>query len=1276
MAPCSENKNPLQHGGTNQKERLLDGLKPEYIKIDERDFSDWIVFANEFARLLNYFDETNSIKGDWRPFFTSDISSILGSIAIQNIDVYHEQIKERFDFLKDDDNKLDITGLETKLNELFSALLTLSKSMDEYYAKLPDSMTLKSTLLNLIKTKLAPALNSLLKYYIAAGPPAASNPDSLDYLTVAPFDDWRILNKDVKDAGIIVNIEGLSNVWITDGSAGWNSYISKIILERDFSIFTNPLDADEYLSIQHAANHNLFSGIFDQFLFAYTKLVNDSLAELIKTLGDWDSHQPHYALFLSFLKLFKLAQQQQNKITGEHLDFYYREILHLKPKPAEPNHVHVLIELAKQIDSYLLTAMTQLKAGKDSKGKEVLYTLDADTTFNKAKVVSLKSLYKASGDDSIKDPLTNSITQNNEDRLFASPFANSEDGLGAELKSTNKEWHPYVHKEYEEGALTSIAMPEAQIGFAIASHYLYLTEGERKVFIRLVTSANTLLDGKLIECYLTTEKEWYQVESPVITANNSTKLSDNTTLCAQISFTLGGDAPAVANYNAEVHGGTFNIDLPVLKVFLVQNDLTIYDYDTLKDITITKVEVRVEVGIDSVYTQKGLKNLLLSNDFGTIDSSKPFQAFGPQPTAGNRMVIGSKEIFTKKNVAIDVNVEWKGVPAKRVDVSYVELGDGNYPNVTLKYLDSGVWQVLESTDELFENSGTDAVSSTRRMSLSGTNINNTIVEYDEEYTPYNMSSNKGFVAVQLTQSFGHKEYLDALTIYLINKANKVTDSDNPKPVQPYTPTIQSLYLSYSAHRASDLISLNESTFNGREIKFFHLYPFGEAEQHKYINQLHNSTEDIYLLPQFKHQGKDEDGNAVTIYHIGEFYIGAENLQPQQAVNILFQMLEGTTDPLIPKPINHIHWSYLSNNQWLDFEEQEISDATLELLQSGIISFTIPEEATANNTLLPSGYIWLRASIGQAAEAVCKLLTVDAQAALTTFQNNDNAEDVLDTTLAAGTISKLKTPDALVKKITQPYPSFGGRTKESEDHFYVRVSEHLRHKARAITIWDYEHLILEAFPEIYRAKCLNHTSVEQTSDEKEYINEVKPGNVLIITIPTLINRNDANPLKPYTNQNTLTKIEEYLKQRISCFVNVKARQPQFEEVRLSFSLRLYEQYKDFTYYANLLRDEITQYLTPWAYNNAADIRFGGKIYKSSLINFIEERYYVDYITDVQMFQKISDTSNESGNLEVAIASTSISILVSAPASKHAITEIKADDEELVETCIDINAQQNL
>jgi hypothetical protein len=66
--------------------------------------------------------------------------------------------------------------------------------------------------------------------------------------------------------------------------------------------------------------------------------------------------------------------------------------------------------------------------------------------------------------------------------------------------------------------LESIAMPEAQLGFAIASHYLYLTEGERKVFIRFEMNDNAALDGMNIACYLTAEKEWYKASPDPISS--------------------------------------------------------------------------------------------------------------------------------------------------------------------------------------------------------------------------------------------------------------------------------------------------------------------------------------------------------------------------------------------------------------------------------------------------------------------------------------------------------------------------------------------------------------------------------------------------------------------------------------------------------------------------------------------------------------------------------------------------------------------------------------
>ena len=1270
MANCSKHKNPLINNGTSQIQRILPGLdKNQYAQVDEKEFADWIVFANDFAVFINYYNNSNVIAGNWKPFFSADISAQLGSIALQNIGRYQQEIKERFDFIRDDDNEPALAEIRIKLNELFSAILTISKALDGYALKLPEDTSLKQTIFNLTKTRLSPALKRLIAYYKAA--------QTHGFLDNSTLSNWLILNKPLTDAGQIINFDGLSKNWFDDSlSTDWTAFVTDI--DPDDSIFNNPLSAfaDEYLSIEHAANHNLFTGIFDTYLSTYTKIIQEAEAELLKTLESYDAHTPHYALFLSFLMLFRFTQTHANTITQRHLDFYYKEVLRLQPREAEANKVHVLGELAKQVDSYLLKHGTLLKAGKDSLKKDVNYQLDADTVFNKANVAQLKTFYKAASADSIKVPGTSIVKQNNTGRVFASPASNTDDGINAKLTSANKEWQPFVHKVYKEAELESIAMPKAQLGFAMASHYLYLTEGERKVYVRLVTSNNTALNGKKIECYLTTEKEWYKVESLTI-ASSGKKLSDNSADCSEISFIIPGSAPAIVNYDATIHGGTFNVALPMLKIYLVNDDASIYEYDTLKDITITKTEIRVEVGMDAGYNQKGLKNLQLSNDFGVLDASKPFMPFGANPKKDAGFVIGHKEIFSKKNASIKLNIEWAELPVSAQDIKYDSTYQSvknsttgiytyskdssatpYYPKVKPYFLQSGIWDVESETD-IFNN-----VTQNVQVFSSGKTIpHESIVNYSDIDYLFNSQSTNGFVKLILQGDFGFSKFLMDLSKYLIEKSKSEYYSKEVgvQPTEPYTPKIKSIYVSYSAYSINDLTAATASVFDSREISFFHLYPFGDGEQHKYLNPVEN----VYLLPQFKHSIVSE-----TKAHIGEFYIGIEKLNPNEGVNILFQVMEGTTNPTIAKPIEHINWAFLSNNKWIEFESSDYSDNTLQLVQSGIISFAIPDKATTTNTILPTGYIWLRAAVTEAAEAVCDLISVDAQAAVATFVNNENADDFLNAALPVGTVAKLKIPDASVKKITQPYSSFGGRPKENDDHFYIRVSERLRHKARAITVWDYEHLVLEAFPEIYKVKCLNHTQIEDG-----IYHEVKPGYVSIITIPSQQNHNDANPLKPYTQQSTLTNIENFLRKRISCFVNLRACQPQFEEVRLEFSLKLIDQYKDFTFYENKLKEEITQFLSPWAFGNTSAIDFGGKIYKSVLINFIEERYYVDFITDVFMYVKVDETTSESSDMDEISASTARSILVSAQASKHVIHKLAMVDTNVEEICIDKNNVNN-
>ncbi|MCI5117151.1 MAG: hypothetical protein D3913_04165 [Candidatus Electrothrix sp. LOE1_4_5] len=55
-----------------------------------------------------------------------------------------------------------------------------------------------------------------------------------------------------------------------------------------------------------------------------------------------------------------------------------------------------------------------------------------------------------------------------------------------------------------------------------------------------------------------------------------------------------------------------------------------------------------------------------------------------------------------------------------------------------------------------------------------------------------------------------------------------------------------------------------------------------------------------------------------------------------------------------------------------------------------------------------------------------------------------------------------------------------------------------------------------------------------------------------------------------------------------------------------------------YHIDLLQDKLNRFLAPWAYAEGADIVFGGKIYVSSIIDFVERLPYVDYLAQLNLF----------------------------------------------------------
>ncbi|MFZ3087615.1 MAG: baseplate J/gp47 family protein [Methylotenera sp.] len=1219
---CSQNLDPLKlvREGTNQAQRYLPELAPSYAQVNEHGPEHCMVFAQAYAAFLKFYDSNNTFSGNWQGFFSEDVSVRLATVAIDDIETYKVNVKAHFDFLNNLENQSKPTELSQSLGYLFSMLATLARQLDYLKNNLPADVALKGILRNLITGKLAPAFEQLIAIYKAG--------HALSLILESPPDDVHILG------GAIVTFEsikaaGLSTDWMKAESLNWHDYVHDIHSNHTvYGTPSSPTIPDVFERINHLATHNLFTGIFDEFLKVYARVIKEAQLALEESYKNKSNHQPHYALFIAFLRLFEYARGEANTITQRHLDLYYREILQLKEKPAVPANAHLLVELSKHAGAHEIEANSLFKAGKDNIGHDVFFANSRQLVANQAKVAALKTVYRH-GDEKIAD------SEINKGRLFASPVANSEDGNGAALNDTNQSWHPFFNKHYQDGVLADINMPEAELGFAIASHYLLLAEGVRTITLNFTCASGTgtVLTSALLKdfrCLLTIKDGWFEAKSSQVTSDTSGILKIN----------LSGADPAIIPFDAKVHGASFATDLPVMQIYLQHHDGSSYAYDVLQEVKLQNIDLTVSV--------TGLKTLAISNDFGPIDASQPFMPFGALPNGDESLVIGSKEIFQKTLSTLTVTPQWQGTPSAYPSTSS--------PKIAAEYLVEGKWNAPTMTH--FGFSGTSVDLAVLKPSAVD------VADFTEP-DAYSTKSKHGFIKLKLDAGFGHAAYQLALIVYtqaVAHAANQAAIDALTKPSAIVVPVLSSLTMGYSATQS--IVLTDKNNFNDRKAHFYHLTPFGYAEQHPYLkfsSQISAIEQEIYLLTQFKH--RQLEGAKLVVKNEAEFYIGLVNLQPPQSISMLFQVSNGTADPLLVKPKPHIHWSYLSNNEWHAFALNDVEDSTAGLLNSGVITFSVPRDASNNNSILPAGAHWIRACVEEKSAATCQLLLVAAQALVTTYQDKMNDINYQSNGLPAGTITQLNASNSDVKSISQPFESFGGRALESTDQFYTRVSERLRHKDRAIALWDFERLILEAFPQIYQVKCLNHTHYEATVNGVGTYRELAAGHVTIVTIPNIKIHNINNPLRPNTSLGLLEEIKLFLVERQSGFVQLHVANPEFEEVQLKFNLRLYDGF-DETFYVKKLQETLTQFLSPWVTTaedgNSLAPSFGGRLYKSVLINYIEDLPYVDYVTDVQLIHyylnEVGQLDSEESN-EVA-GSKALSILVSKPASQHEITVIHA------------------
>ncbi len=1035
--------------------------------------------------------------------------------------------------------------------------------------------------------------------------------------------------------------------------------------------------------------------------------------------------EPHIALFLAFLKLFRIAQDDLNKIGKKHIDFYYKDVLQIRERPAIADQVFVIFKLAKHVrDAHVVPKSSELKTGlKDAAGKPILYETVRDMTVNHGEVGQLKSVFFNHG--SGKDC-----------RLYASPVANSPDGSGGEFENDEISWKVFGGPD----------RPQADIGFAVASPTLYMAEGFRTVTLRLQFEKSTETAQALqklsykgvpfakhaFRVMFSGEEDWIvpagedlvhqekQVHPEIIktisdvlhfvnTADakaiaakvkdhpdrgyskvgpgygigitvaknivkcrkdkgffnavselldvkglgtdkvddliytfrkraHSTKVrADEGTIT--IVRTLDESQPGVTGYNAGVLGDPVSTKWPVMKVLLnkgfpvSRKGGEFFPYEYLAGLNLVSLHMRVDV--------TGVKNNILQNDSGSLDPGKPLQPFGNRPVLGSSFYIGNWEIFQKNLHRLWLNLKWHDLPKEVSLGEYYESYDtpgGTRKNNSFKaevsILEKRKWKSVDDNVQLFSfadvNSPVDQENTIKTDCRELKNLERN--PGLQEFTVYDTGTQRGFIRLMLKgMDFGHKDYGPSYAKAVINAVDNGGEPDLPK--EPYTPVINELTIDYMSEISMKVPVSAVGNGAGQIDRFFHIYPFGATEPGK-------TDDNVTFLPVFTSEGT--------------LYIGLDNFTGGRNISILFQVAEGSADPdYTRQPVN---WSYLAADRWEQFNDRQIlSDSTNQLLSSGIISFSIPRKASTMHTMLPAGLVWLRASVDKDTPAISRLTDIRAQAVKAKYKGSEGGAGHLAESLPAETISKLKESDSAIQEIVQPFASFGGSAKEESSAFYTRVSERLRHKRRAITIWDYERLVLQQFPSIYKVKCLNHTYFKGTTDN---YSEIAPGHVSLIMVSDMINKNAVDPLKPRTSLIMLAEIEDYLNKIKNENVRLHVSNPLYEEIKVSFYVRFREG-TDSGYYQEVLNQEIKSFLSPWAFRNTPDVVFGGRIHKSKILHFIEKRPYVDFVTCFRMMHLVPDSAPGfvKEEKDEAEATTAASVLGSAP--EHIIVVI---DEE--------------
>lgn len=1238
-----EDRNVIPGSGTSRQRRYLSAPETTHFKIDERTLADFLVFTEKYAEHI-FTKFTPDLKPrDKVQYLAPDVDQEAtdNTELLSDIDagtVHEKKSKPAVDITKHNWKSFfsaDITVFLAKLLQFTPEQLASfylpgkSKEDPENFSAFHEKLQVVFEVVNHLSTSYKPFI--------------------------------RQYSHDVKFSLINKRVEQLRLLFVSIYSESANLFF----MEQDqwhqkypaIQAWTNQENTRPYFGSPTSSSAKKLIELvkaLNQFL-SYTRSLVAEAKDLFEySIHEIPKHSPGVALYIAFLRLYEYVQEDLNSITQKHLDYFYRDLLGLSPKGSEPDEVHVCFTLADHIESYDIQKGTHFVAGADEEGFNRIYEASDYLSVTKTKITDLASIYISKQDKVNVEDDYEFVSA-----IYRTPIQVSEKG-GFDFSLQPRPYHPFGE---EQRNIQQPSMIAALVGWAISSPVLLLAEGRREISLSVsfqmkslsslisflerytqqqnisVESAYDKLFSKAFRISLTTEKGWYRVNE------YRAYPPDWSTGTMKFTFLLNMGAPAIVPMNEAwenpLEREMYNTQSPVMKIEL-ENERSMYPYSYLMDLVVSEFAIGADVDT--------IKNLLVFNDLGQLDTSKPFFPFGSIPVKGSRLLIGNEELYKKHINDFTLELTWHNLPAVRGGFKeYYKEYEGDYSNESFKVALTALsdyqfypeaenrvqeFSLFHSSDEdeESENFGKpDLKTIIKNVDIDALRINVPFQKNDLQ--PFSNSSSCGYLKLELSSpdgGFGQDQYPVLLSNKMIQGIKK---SNIEMPNVPYVPQLKSLTLNYKA--STRIVVQKTSSYKSDALakeKVFHLHPHGIETVFR-----DGMSVNDWLVPQY--------------HHNGYLLIGLDQVPPAQDLSLYFG-IDPTIGNEFEVELPSIDWYFLASDSWIPFDKKQvIIDSTRNFTTSGIVKLFVPSTISNQNTRLPSGKYWIVAALHGDVNLAGKLTCIYTQAMKLSWQAQRPGIS-WEQAIPAGTISSFETIPSEITSVFQPHASFGGRRRETDEEFYIRVSERLKHKNRAVTTNDIERIVLEKFPFVQQARCIS--AVENYHGH--------PGEIVLVVVPKI--KSTEKFSLPKFNYGTLQEIKDYVSRLTSPFVKLEVTNPVYEEVKITASLVFKDETQKGQGMEQLSRS-LQAFIAPWSVDENAEMQFGGSVNLQDLIAYLDVLPYLKYSTNVSIWvinyhdkkYSIADTVVTSDHIKTLHASKPWSVLV--PMKSHQLTFLEKD-----------------